>query len=112
VRLDTETSLRLIAESLALVHRLGANPIHARDVRVIDRTLVVEITVSSDEPLSVRGEIAGVMGALSGLDVPTLFPVLNVQSFGVRAFDTSGAELMWIISSLEAAAFVALKQIA
>ena len=106
VNFDADTSLRLIAEALGLVDRFGASPITARSVRMADRTLVVEIAVASVDPISVRGEIAGVMGALSGLDVPSLFPALGVQSFGVRAFDAAGAELLWVVSSLEAAAFV------
>lgn len=104
VSFDADTSLRLIAESLGLVDRLGASPINVRSVRMADRTLVVEIVVASVDPIAVRGEIAGVMGALSGLDVPSLFPVLGVQSFGVRAFDAAGAELLWIVSSPDAAA--------
>lgn len=110
VSFNSDTSLRLIAESLGLVDRLGAEPINVRSVRMADRTLVVEIVVPSADPIAVRGDIAGVMGALSGLDVPSLFPVLGAQSFGVRAYDSAGAELLWIVSSLEAAAFVARGQ--
>ncbi|MEX0629585.1 MAG: hypothetical protein WEE67_04000 [Chloroflexota bacterium] len=105
---DPATSLRLIAESLTLVDRLGASPIRLRGVRVTDRTLVVETDVESDDPMAVRAEIANVMGALSGLDVPGLFPVLGVQSIGVRAYTAgSDEELMWIVSSIEAARFIA-----
>ncbi len=102
---DAATSLRLIAESLGLVDRLGADPIRVRDVRLADRTLVVEINVPSEDPIAVRGHIAGAMGALAGLDVPTLFPVLHVQAYGVRAFAPSDGEVMWIVSSPEAARF-------
>lgn len=107
---DAETSLRLIAESLSLVDRLGADPIDLKNVRITDRTLVVEIVATSADPIAVRAEIAGVMGALSGLDVPSLFPVLGIQSFGVRAFNAANAELLWIVSSLDAAAFAAKGQ--
>jgi hypothetical protein len=107
VKFDAETSLRLIAESLSLVDRLGAEPINARNVRMADRTLVLEIVVPSADPIGVRGEIAGVMGALSGLDVRGLFPMLEVQSFGVLAFDPSGQDLLSIVSSIEAAGFAA-----
>jgi hypothetical protein len=110
VTVDSAAALRLIAESLGFVDRLGARPIHVRDVRMADRTLVVEIDVRSADPAAVRGEIVGVMGALSGLDVPGLFPVLEAQSFGVRAFDASGQELLWIVSSIEAAGFAARGQ--
>lgn len=104
VSFDTDASLRLITESLGLVDRFGASPINVRNVRMADRTLVVEIVVTSADPVLARGAIAGVMGALSGLDVPGLFPALGVQSFGVRAYDTTGSELLWVVSSLEAAA--------
>lgn len=110
MQFDSAASLRLIAESLGLVDRLGAQPIRVRVVRMVDRTLVVEITVDSDEPMTVRGEIANVMGAVSGLDVPGLFPVLGVQSIGVRAFGAADEELLWIMSSIEAAGFIARGQ--
>lgn len=102
---DAPTSLRLIRESLELLDRFGGGRVNVRDTRMSDRTLVVEITVDSIDPISARGEIARVMGALSGLDVPGLFPVLGVQSFGVRAFQADGEELLWILSSVEAAHF-------
>jgi hypothetical protein len=63
---DADTSLRLIAETLALVDRPGVNPIIVRSVRMADRTLVVEVVAASMGPIAVRGEIPGVMGALSG----------------------------------------------
>ena len=72
-----------------------------------DRTLAVEIMARSTDPIAVRGEIAGVMGALSGLGVPDLFPVLHAESFGVQAYDDAGAELLWVVSSIEAAKFAA-----
>ena len=102
---DSDAALRLIAESLGLVDRVGADPIDVRDVSMSDRTLVVEIAARSTDRIMVRGEIAGVMGALSGLDVPALFPVLHAESFGVRAFDGAGEELLWIVSSIDAAGF-------
>ncbi len=70
-----------------------------------DRTLVVEITARSTDPLMVRGEIAGVMGGLSGLGIPELFPVLHTETFGVRAYDAAGEELLWVVSSIEVAGF-------
>ena len=70
-----------------------------------DRTLVVEVTARSTDPITVRGEIAGVMGALSGLGVPELFPVLHAESFGVRAYDDACEELLWVVSSIEVAGF-------
>ena len=70
-----------------------------------DRTLAVEITARSTDPMTVRGEIAGVMGALSGLGVPELFPVLRAESFGVRTYDEAGEELLWAVSSIEVAGF-------
>ena len=70
-----------------------------------DRTLVVEITARSTDPLKVRGEVAGVMGGLAGLGIPELFPVLHAETFGVRAYDDAGEELLWVISSIEAAGF-------
>lgn len=102
---DHPTSLRLVRESLELLDRFGAEPVNVRDLKMSDRTLVVEVTVESPDPIKVRGEIAKVMGALSGLDVPGLFPVLGVQSFGVRAFEVDGSELLWILSSVAAARF-------
>ena len=102
---DSDTALRLVAESLGLVERLGADPIHVRNASMSDRTLVVEITARSTDPMTVRGEIAGVMGALSGLGVPDLFPVLHAESFGVRAYDDAGEELLWVVSSIEVAGF-------
>ena len=103
---DSDAALRLIAESLGLLERLGADPIHVRNVCMRDRTLVIEITARSTDPITVRGEIGGVMGALSGLEVPELFPVLHAESFGVRAYDDAGEELLWVVSSIEAAGFV------
>ena len=102
---DADAALRLIAESLGLVDQLGADPIAVRDVNMSDRTLVVEITVRSTDPMTVRGEIAAVMGALSGLAVPELFPVLRAESFGVQAYDEAGEELLWVVSSIESAGF-------
>ncbi len=103
---NSDAALRLIAESLGLVEHLGADPIDVRNVCMRDRTLVVEITARSTDPITVRGEIGGVMGALSGLDVPELFPVLHAESFGVRAYDDAGEELLWVVSSIEVAGFV------
>lgn len=102
---DSDAALQLIAESLSLVDRLGADPIDVRDASMSDRTLVVEIAARSTDPIMVRGEIAGVMGALSGLDVPALFPELHAEAFGVRAIDGAGEELLWIVSSIDAAGF-------
>ena len=105
---DSGTALRLVAESLGLVERLGADPIVVRNVSMSDRTLVVEITARSTDPITVRGEIAGVMGGLSGLgipELPELFPVLHAESFGVRAYDAVGEELLWVVSSIEVAGF-------
>ena len=102
---DSDASLRLIVESLGLVERLGADPIDVRNARMSDRTLVVEITARSTDPITVRGEIAGVMGALSGLGIPELFPVLHADTFGVRAYDDAGEELLWVVSSIEVAGF-------
>jgi hypothetical protein len=50
------------------------------------------------------------MGGLAGLDVPGLFPVLEVQAFAVRAFDSSGQDLLSVVSSIEAASFAARGQ--
>lgn len=105
-----QASLRLIAESLRLIDRFGADPIVVRDVRMDERVLVVELTAVSTDPVRIKAEIAGVMGALSGLEVPTTFPSLEVQQFGVRAFDSGGHEIMWIVSSVEAAGFAARGQ--
>ena len=103
---DSDAALRLIVESLGLVERLGADPIDVRNVSMSDRMLVVEITARSTDPITVRGEIGGVMGALSGLGIPELFPVLHAESFGVRAYDDAGEELLWGVSSIEVAGFV------
>ena len=105
VTFDAETALRLVAESLGLVDRLGAEPIAVRDVSMSDQMLVVEFTARSTDPMTVRGEIAGVMGALSVLEIPELFPVLRAERFGIRAYDGAGEELLWIVSSIEAARF-------
>ena len=105
VTFDTDVALRLVAESLGLVERLGAERIEVRNVSMSDRTLVVEITARSTDPLLVRGEIVGVMGALSGLGIPELFPVLHAETFGVRAYDAAGEELLWVVSSVEVAEF-------
>lgn len=102
---DTDAALRLVAESLGLLDRFGADPITVRDVSMSDRTLVVEITARSTDPITVRGEVAGVMGALSGLDILELFPVLRAETFGVRAYDDAGEELLWVVSSIEVAEF-------
>lgn len=102
---DADVALRLVAESLGLLERLGADPIDVRNVSMSDRTLVIEITARSTDPLAVRGEIVGVMRALSGLEVPELFPVLNAEFFGVRAYDDAGEELLWVVSSIEVAGF-------
>ena len=102
---DSDAAVRLIVDSLGLVERLGADPIDVRNASMSDRTLVVEITARSTDPTTVRGEIAGVMGALSGLEVPELFPVLYAESFGVRAYDDDGEELLWVVSSIESARF-------
>ena len=101
---DTATSLGLIREGLELLDRLGANAVSVRNVELTEQMLVIEITVSSSDGVSLRAEVCGVMGALSGLDVPGLFPVLGVRLFGVRAFGPAGDELIWIVSSIEAAA--------
>ena len=45
------------------------------------------------------------MGALSGLGVPELFPVLRAELFGVQAYDDAGDELLWVVSSIEVAGF-------
>lgn len=102
---DSDAALRLIVESLGLVERLGADLIDVRNARMSDRMLVVEITARSTDPITVRGEICGVMGALSGLGIPELFPVLHAETFGVRAYDAAGEELLWVVSSIEVAGF-------
>lgn len=53
---DADASLRLTAESLGLVDRLGADPIAVRNVSMSDRTLVVEITARSTDSIVVRGD--------------------------------------------------------
>ena len=103
--IDTDVALRLIAQSLGLVEHFGAERIEVRNVHMSDRTLVVEITARSTDPLKVRGEIAGVMSGLSGLGIPELFPVLHAETFGVRAYDAAGEELLWVVSSIEVAGF-------
>ena len=45
------------------------------------------------------------MGGLSGLGIPELFPVLHTDTFGVRAYDAVGEELLWVVSSIEVAGF-------
>jgi hypothetical protein len=79
-------------------------------VRIADRTLVVQFDVEGHETTSVLAQIANVMGVLSGLDIPELFPQLSVDHFGARAFDREAEEVMWVVSSLEAAAFIARGQ--
>jgi hypothetical protein len=101
---DTATSLRLIREGLGLLDQLGAKALNVRNVELTEQMLVVEITADSANGVALRAEVCGVMGALSGLDVPTVFPALGVRVFGVRAFSPTGDELIWIISSIEAAA--------
>ena len=105
VTFDSDAALRLIVESLGLVERLGADPINVRNARMRDRTLVVEITARSTDPITVRAEICGVMGALSGLGIPEVVPVLHAETFGVRAYDAAGEELLWGVSSIEVAGF-------
>jgi hypothetical protein len=107
---NAETSLRLIAESLGLVDRFGADPIATRDVRMSEQTLVVEVVTDSSDPVLVKAEVQGVMGALSGLGIPSLFPSLSVERFGVRAFDSEGQETIWVLSSVEVAKFAARGQ--
>ena len=102
---DTDTALRLVAESLGLLDKLGADPITVRNVSMSDQTLAVEITARSTDPIEVRGEIVGVMVGLSGLEIPELFPALRAERYGVRAYDGAGEELLWVISSVEVARF-------
>ncbi len=110
MNMTQDEALRLIEQSLQVIDRLGAAPIDVRSVQMADRTLVVEFTVDKDDTTSLLGEVANVMGVLSGLDVPDLFPQLPVEHLGARAFDNEGQEIMWIISSLEAAGFIAKGQ--
>jgi hypothetical protein len=110
MNMGQDEALSLIDQSLRVVDKLGASPIDVRQVRMADRTLVIEFTVDKDDTTSLLGEVANVMGVLSGLDVPDLFPQLPVDHFGARAFDKAGQELVWVISSLEAAGFVAKGQ--
>lgn len=105
VTFGLDASLRLIGESLGLLERFGADPIDVRNVSMNDRTLVVEITARSTDPIAVREEIAGVMGGLSGLSVSELFPVLHAESYGARAYDDAGEELLWVVSSIEVAGY-------
>lgn len=105
VTFDSDAALRLVAEALGLLDRLGADPISVRKVSMSEGMLVVEITARSTDPMKVRAEIAGVMGGLSGLEIPELFPVLQAERFGVRAYDDAGEELLWIVSSTEVARF-------
>jgi len=96
--------LRIIREGLGLLDQLGAKAVNVRNVELTEQMLVIEITVASSDAVSLRAEVCSVMGALSGLDIASLFPVLGVRLFGVRAFSSTGDELIWIVSSLEAAA--------
>ena len=105
-----DEALRLIEQSLRVVDKLGAAPIDVRGVQMADRTLVVEFTVDKNDTNALLGEVANVMGVLSGLDVPDLFPQLPVEHLGARAFDEEGQEIMWVISSLAAASFIAKGQ--
>lgn len=107
---SAETSLRLIAESLGLVDRFGADPIVTRDVRMSEQALVVEVVADSSDPVLVKAKVQAVMGALSGLDIPSLFPSLPVERFGVRVFDSEGKEIIWVLSSVEVAGFAARGQ--
>lgn len=72
VTFDLDAALRLIAESPGFVDQSGADPIAVRSVSMSGRTLVAEITARSTDPMTARGEIAGVMGALSGPEVSEL----------------------------------------
>ena len=104
---DSDTSLRLVGESLGLLEHFGADPIDVRNVSMSDRTLAVEITARSTDPIAARAEIAGVMSALSELGISELYPVLQAESFAVRAYDDAGEELLWVFSSVETAKFAA-----
>src|SRR5688572_21939502 len=97
-----DEALKLIDQSLRVIDKFGAQPIQVRDVGLADRTLVVQFDVEAQETMPVLGEIANVMGVLSGLDIPSLFPQLSVDHLGARAFDSEGQEVMWVLSSFEA----------
>lgn len=103
---DQETSLRLVGEALSLVHLLGdVDQITVRQVSLIDQSLTVEVLATSDDPILLRGQAASVMGGLSGLDVPDLFPALNFTNFAVRLVNHRGDDVFWIISSPQDAKF-------
>jgi len=106
VKTGRDEAVKLIEQSLRVADKFGAQPIRVQEVGVADRTLVVQFEVDSHEMTSVLGEIANVMGVLSGLDIPELFPALPIDHLGTRAFDVEGQVVMWVLSSLEAAGFV------
>lgn len=86
MNLTQDEALRLIEQSLRVVDKLGAAPIDVRGVQMADRTLVVEFTVDKSDTNSLLGEVANLMGVLSGLDVPDLFPQLPVEHLATRAY--------------------------
>ena len=109
VSFDEPTSLRLVGEALSLAHRVrdDVQKITVRDVKVIDQSLTVEVLDASEDPIKLRGQAASVMGGLSGLDLPDLFPAIRCTHFAVRLSNSRGEEQFWIISSPEVAKFAA-----
>jgi len=89
-----------------MVHRLSdADPITVRQVSIVDQSLTVEALATSDDSIRLRSQAAAIMGGLSGLEVPDLFPTLKFTSFAVRLVDHRGDEVFWIVSAPQDAKF-------
>jgi len=106
VTFDEKSSLALVGQSLSLTHLIGdVDEIRVRDVKIVDRSLTVEVLASSEDPMLLRGQAASVMGGLSGLDLGELFPVLEFETFAVRLVNSRGEDVFWVMSSPEDANF-------
>ena len=103
--LSIDDWMHFTREALANLSPAGGPVIDVSSVRLVDETLTVEIVAPKEDPWSVRGEIAGVMGGLDGWDLPSLSG-LRVRNYGVRANNAKGEQIMWIVSSLDASRHV------
>lgn len=104
-KFDDATICRLVRESLALLNRLnpGLRSVRAKGVRIDDTSILVDFYAESRDMLSVKAEIAGVTGALSGLlgtDELSERPILH---YGIRAWENDENWLVYAVCSAETA---------
>ncbi len=93
-------------QNINLVNKEVAN-IDVKKINLLNnKTLECQFYAESNNSLDVKVEISSVMGALHGFFKDDSFKNMLLNYYAVRAFDKEDSELMYVISSKDAAALI------